>query len=287
MRPFRSVLYMPGSNQRALEKAKTLPADALILDLEDAVAPDAKSDARAMIAEAVNSGGYGNRYLLVRLNGFDTDWGKDDLAGIAACKPDALLLPKVGSALDIQAAEAMMVAHPNFKDTKIWAMMETPMGILNAADIAAASPRLGGFVLGTNDLVKDMQALHTPERAPVLTALSMSIMAARANGLICIDGVYNDIKNPEGFRSQAEQGRALGMDGISLIHPSQIDPANDVYAPSDADLEEARAYVAAYDEAISQGKAVAVVNGRIVENLHVENAKRLLSMAEAIEAMSA
>ena len=287
MRPFRSVLYMPGSNQRALEKAQNLSADALILDLEDAVAPDAKQAGRELISQAVNQGGYGNRYLIVRINSFDTEWGADDLAGVANCKPDAILLPKVDTADDITDLAAKMGNHPNFNDTKIWAMMETSKGILNAASIATASDRLEGFVLGTNDLVKEMHALHTPDRAPVLTALSLSIMAARANDLICVDGVYNDIKNIEGLKRQAEQGRALGFDGITLIHPAQLETANDVYAPSPAELEEAESFVKAYQEALAEGKAVAVVNGRIVENLHVENAERLLAQAEAIKAMGA
>ena len=285
MRPFRSVLYMPGSNARALEKAKSLAADAFILDLEDAVAPDAKQNARDLIADAINQGGYGNRYLIVRINGFDTEWGADDLKAIAKCTPDAILLPKVSTPDDIQALAGLMDQHDNLKTTKIWAMMETPLGILNASEIAKSHPKLEGFVLGTNDLVKDMHALHTPDRAPVLTALSICIMAARAHGLICVDGVYNDIKNTDGLRQQAEQGRALGMDGITLIHPAQLDPANEVYAPSQADLAEAEAFVKAYGEAIAEGKAVAVVNGRIVENLHVENAKRLLAQADAIAAM--
>jgi len=273
MRPFRSVLYMPGSNQRALEKAKTLAADALILDLEDAVAPDAKAEARNLIASAVNQGGYGNRYLIVRINGFDTEWGKDDLAGISDCKPHAILLPKVSTPEDIQTLASKMDKVENFKDTKIWAMMETPLGILNAAQIAQAHPKLEGFVLGTNDLVKDIHGLHTADRAPVLTTLSICIMAARANNLICVDGVFNDIKNTDGLKQQAEQGRALGFDGITLIHPAH-------------DLTEAKAFVDAYAEAISQGKAVAVVNGRIVENLHVDNAKRILAQAQAIADMT-
>jgi len=287
MRPFRSVLYMPGSNERALEKAKSLSADALILDLEDAVAPDQKANGRALIAKAVNEGGYGGRYLMVRINGFDTEWGADDLIGIAACKPDAILLPKVSQVGDIHALEEKMAAHPNFKDVRIWAMMETPLGILNAAEIAASSNRLEGFVLGTNDLVKDMHARHTFERAPVLSSLSMCILAARANGLICLDGVYNDIKNIEGLRSECDQGRDLGFDGKTLIHPAQLDTSNAAFGPTEDELIEAESFVAAFDEAIAHGKAVAVVNGRIVENLHVENAKRLLAQAKAIADMNA
>ncbi len=286
MRPFRSVLYMPGSNARALEKAKSLQADALILDLEDAVAPDAKVAGRDLIVQAISGGGYGERYLIVRINGFDTEWGADDLAAIADCAPDAILLPKVNTPADITALAEQMERFPNFQSTRIWAMMETPLGILNAQSIAAASERLEGFVLGTNDLVKDIHGLHTPDRAPVLTALSICILAARAHGLICVDGVFNDIKNQDGLTRQAEQGRALGFDGITLIHPAQLDVANRVYAPSEADLQEAQSFVDAYQAALAEGKAVAVVNGRIVENLHVDNAKRILAEAEAIARMN-
>lgn len=286
MRPFRSVLYMPGSNARALEKAKSLQADALILDLEDAVAPDAKVAGRDLIVQAISGGGYGERYLIVRINGFDTEWGADDLAAIADCAPHAILLPKVNTPADITALAEQMERFPNFQSTRIWAMMETPLGILNAQSIAAASERLEGFVLGTNDLVKDIHGLHTPDRAPVLTALSICILAARAHGLICVDGVFNDIKNQDGLTRQAEQGRALGFDGITLIHPAQLDVANRVYAPSEADLQEAQSFVDAYQAALAEGKAVAVVNGRIVENLHVENAKRILAEAEAIARMN-
>ena len=287
MRPFRSVLYMPGSNERALEKARSLAADALILDLEDAVAPDAKEAARGLIATAINKGGYGNRYLIVRLNGFDTQWGEADVEAIADCAPHALLLPKVNGGEDIRALADKMAQYPNFKDTKIWAMMETPLGVLNALEIATSSEKLEGFVLGTNDLVKDMHALQQPDRAPVLAALSTCVMAARAQGLICVDGVFNDIKDIAGLKAQAEQGRALGFDGITLIHPGQLETANQVYAPSQDDLAEAAAFVEAFDAALADGKAVAVVNGRIVENLHVENAKRILAQADAIAQMEA
>ena len=285
MRPFRSVLYMPGSNARALDKARSLAADALILDLEDAVAPDAKSEARTLIAGAVNQGGYGARYLIVRINGFDTQWGADDVVGIAACAPHALLLPKVNRPGDIHALEAAMAAHNSFAKTKIWAMMETPEGIMNAGAIAQSSERFEGFVLGTNDLVKELQAQHTPDRTAVMTSLSLCLLAARQHGLICVDGVYNAIKDADGFAAEAAQGRAMGFDGKTLIHPAQIDAANAYFGPSEADIAQAHAYVAAFDAAIANGQAVAVVDGRIVENLHVDNAKRLIAQADAIAMM--
>lgn len=286
MRPFRSVLYMPGSNARALEKAKTLPADALILDMEDAVAPDAKAQARALIAGAVNSQEYQPRYVLVRVNGLDTEWGADDIAAMSDCKPDAILLPKVNGPSDIHAALALMDACESLRSAEIWAMIETPAGVLAAGDIASASERVGGFVLGTNDLVKDMRAQYDPSRLAVTAALSQSVMAARAAGIAVVDGVYNSIKDQAGFQAECTQGRILGFDGKSLIHPSQVEIANDTFGPSEEDLDEARRFVAAFDEALANGKAVAVVGGRLVENLHVENAKRMLAMAESIETLT-
>ena len=282
MRPFRSVLYMPGSNARALEKAKGLAADALILDLEDAVAPDAKIGARELIANAVNGGGLAPRFVLVRVNGLDTEWGRDDIGAMAACKPDAILLPKVNSKEDIHSALALMDQHATLAKTQIWAMMETPAGVLNAASIATSSPRVGGFVLGTNDLVKDMRARHDPARQAVASALTTCILAARAAGIVVVDGVFNAIKDEVGLAAECEQGRIMGFDGKTLIHPAQIAASNAAFGPSDKELAEARAFVDAYQAAIAEGKAVAVVNGRIVENLHVENAQRLLAMADAI-----
>lgn len=286
MRPFRSVLYMPGSNARALEKARSIFADALILDLEDAVAPAEKATARKLICDAVDTG-YGHRTVLVRVNALDTEWGKADIEAIAACKPDAILLPKVGSARDIQELNGLMSAHNNFANTRIWAMMESPLGVLNALEIAQSSSRLEGFVLGTNDLVKDLSARNTGDRLAVQSALSTCLLAARAAGLVCVDGVFNDLNDAEGLQAECIQGRTMGFDGKSLIHPKQVEPANTVFAPSDADLDEARAFVAAYEAAIAEGNAVAVVNGRIVENLHVETAKRLLAQADAIAKMGA
>lgn len=284
MRPFRSVLYMPGSNSRALDKARGLPADALILDLEDAVAPDAKAEGRRLIAEAITAGGYGGRYLVVRINALSTEWGADDIAAIAACRPDAILVPKVGSAADIHALLELMAPHGNFAETRIWAMMETPEGILNAPEIAAA-PRMECFVLGTNDLVKELHARHVPDRGPVMTSLSLCLLAARQHGLICVDGVFNDIKDADGLAAECAQGRDMGFDGKTLIHPAQLAIANDAFGPTEADLDEAREFVAGFEAAMAEGKAVAVVRGRIVENLHVENARRLLDQAKAIAEM--
>lgn len=280
MRPFRSVLYMPGSNPRALEKAKTLAADALILDFEDAVAPDEKAGARELVRDAIASGGYGNRYLIVRINELDTEWGEADVAGLAGCQPDAILLPKVESTDTLERLGGLM-DDAGLTDASIWAMMETPRGILNADAIAGVA-RLEGFVMGTNDLVKDMHARHTADRTSVLAALTHTLLAARAHGIIAIDGVYNNIKDTEGLRAECEQGRDMGFDGKTLIHPAQLDMANESFGPTAAEIDEAHAFVAAYDKALAEGKAVAVVNGRIVENLHVENAKRILAQAQAI-----
>ncbi|MBB5517040.1 citrate lyase beta subunit [Rubricella aquisinus] len=280
-RPRRSVLYMPGSKSRALEKAQTLPADALILDLEDAVAPSEKEIARALVCDAVRAGGFGQREVVIRINGLDTPWGMDDLTAACAAHPDAILIPKVNSAADLKRP-----AEQAPEGTALWAMMETPRGILNAAEIAAA-PRLACFILGTNDLVNDLHAAHTPDRMPILTALSWCLLAARAEGIACIDGVYNAFKDEDGLRAACLQGRDMGFDGKTLIHPAQLAIANEVFAPSETDLEQARAYVAAFEAAEAAGEGVAVVNGKIVENLHVANARRLLAQAEAIAALEA
>ena len=282
-RPRRSVLYMPGSKERALEKAKSLPADALILDLEDAVAPDEKINARELVSEAVRSGGYGARELVIRINGLDTPWGADDLSAACAAGPHAILLPKVESAAMIRDIEEQMQSHGAQPSTLLWAMMETPLGMLNAAEIAASTPRLGCFILGTNDLVKDLNAEHTPAREPVITALGLSMLAAKAYGLAIIDGVYNAFKDEDGLRESCLQGRAMGFDGKTLIHPAQIDPCNAIFSPDKAALDLARRQVDAFREATEKGEGVAVVDGKIVENLHVETANRLLAKADAIK----
>ena len=285
-RPRRSVLYMPGSKQRALEKAKTLAADCLILDLEDAVAPSEKETARGMIVEALKQGGYGQRELIVRVNGLDTPWGEADLKAIAAAAPDAILIPKVNAAPQVEEIEGLINRWGAPQSTRLWAMIETPRGMLHVESIAASTPRLDALVMGTNDLAKELGAAHTDLRLPMLTGLGLSMLAARAYGLAIVDGVFNAFKDDEGLRAACQQSKEMGFDGRTLIHPAQLDIANAVFAPTETELELARRQVAAYEEAISKGEAVAVVDGRIVENLHVETAKKLLTQAEAIAAMA-
>ncbi|MEM7270039.1 MAG: CoA ester lyase [Pseudomonadota bacterium] len=282
-RPRRSMLYMPGSKPRALEKARSLPADALILDLEDATPPAEKDAARDAVANALAEGGYGARELLIRVNGLDTDWGADDLSAAAGAAAHAVLVPKVENAEMVAEVAARLGDAP----LSIWAMIETPRGVLNAAEIASADPRMAGFVMGTNDLVKELRAEHAPDRAPVATSLSLALLAARAAGIACIDGVYNAFKDEDGLRAECEDGRARGFDGKTLIHPAQLAIANEVFGPSEAALAEAREQLAAFEAVEAAGQGVAVVNGRIVENLHVETAKRLIAEAEAIEALAA
>ncbi|MGE4609868.1 MAG: CoA ester lyase [Paracoccaceae bacterium] len=279
---YRSVLYMPGSKARALEKAKALDADALILDLEDAVTPGEKPMARELVCEAVKARGYGRRAVVVRINALDSEWGMDDLKAACAAAPDAILIPKVGSADDLKQVENLMKAFGASDNTRIWAMMEAPLGILNAQEIAASTPMLEAFVLGTNDLFKDLFATHTPERSAVMVSLSMCLLAARAYGLICVDGVYNAFKDDEGLRSECQQGRDMGFDGKTLIHPAQLSVTNEVFAPSAADIALAQSYVDAFNTAAAKGSGVAVVNGKIVENLHVETAQKLLGKAATI-----
>ena len=287
MRPFRSVLYLPGSNDRALNKARSLATDALIFDLEDAVAPSEKLAARKKVRDAVAAGGFENRFLMVRINALDTEWGEADVAALGDVTPDAILLPKVNSPEDIAALCALMDRSNSLADSQVWAMMETPQGILNAGQTAAAPGRLAGLVMGTNDLAKDIGAAATPDRQPMLFALSQCILAARANGLVVVDGVYNQFRDDDGLRAECMQGRDLGFDGKTLIHPAQLAITNEVFAPSEEELDLAREFVAAFDEALAEGKAVAVVRGRIVENLHVETARALLAKAEAIARLEA
>ncbi|NLH66983.1 HpcH/HpaI aldolase/citrate lyase family protein [Candidatus Microthrix parvicella] len=282
MRPRRSVLYMPGANTRALEKAKGLSADSLILDLEDAVAPDAKAEARDNVVAALTSGEYGNRELTIRVNGLDTDWHADDLAAAAAAGPAAVVVPKVNSPADVAAIEAGLQAGGAPEHTKIWAMVETPQAMLDCANIAAASERLTVLVMGTNDLAKELHAAHVPGRQPLLTGLGLCLLGARAAGKVILDGVYNDVRDPEGFEAECRQGAQMGFDGKTLIHPGQLDAANAVFAPADAEVESSREIIAAFEAAQREGKGVVTVNGRMIENLHVENARRVLAMADAI-----
>ncbi|MDQ6698319.1 MAG: CoA ester lyase [Actinomycetota bacterium] len=282
MKPRRSVLYMPGANERALEKAKGLPADALILDLEDAVAPDAKAAARDRVCEAVGSGGYGRREVTIRVNSLDTEWHADDLAAAAKAGPAAVVVPKINSAAEVALVEHALEAHGAPEHTMIWAMLETPVAVLRAAEIAASSPRLAVLVMGTNDLAKELQAEIVPGRQPLLYGLSACLVAARAAGKVILDGVYNDIADADGFEAECVQGRQLGFDGKTLIHPSQLEPCNRVFAPSEADVEQARKIIAAFEEAQAAGKGVVTVDGRMIENLHVANAQRALAIADSI-----
>ncbi len=282
-RPRRSVLYMPGSNPRALEKAKTLGADGLIFDLEDAVAPDAKEEARRQVVAAVTGGGYGRREILIRSNGLNTPWGQADLAAAAVSGAHAVLLPKVESADMVRQAESILAAAGAPDDLAIWCMMETPRGILRAEEIAAASPRLGGFVMGTSDLAKDLHCAHTRERLPMLTSLGLCLLAARAQGLAILDGVHLDLNDDEGFDYACRQGLEMGFDGKTLIHPKTIEAANRVFAPSEAEVAWSRRIIAAHAEAEAAGKGVVALEGRLIENRHVVNARRLVALAEQIE----
>jgi citrate lyase subunit beta / citryl-CoA lyase len=286
VRPRRSVLYMPGSNPRALEKGKSLPADSLILDLEDAVAPDAKAQGRDAIRDALSDKpSYGNRELVVRVNGLDTAWGYDDLAAMAAGGADAILLPKIESADMVRRAVSVLEANGAPAHLPIWVMIETPRGVLRVEEIAD-HPSVGCLVMGTSDLTKEMQALHTPARLPMLTSLGLCVLAARAARIAILDGVYLDLNDDAGLVESCRQGRELGFDGKTLIHPRQIEPANAAFGPDEAALAEARKIIAAFEAAQAQGKGVVVVDGRLVENLHVAEAKRLVAMDEAIRAMA-
>jgi len=291
IRPRRSVLYMPGSNARALEKAKSIAADALILDLEDAVAPEAKETARRQVCDAVKSGGYGHREIVIRINALDTPWGQADLEAAAAAAPEAVLLPKPGAGADIErATEALARAGASDK-TRLWAMIETPLAILNLADIASASKkpgaRLACFVLGLNDLVKETRADLSINRRPALYWLSAALTAARAYGMDVLDGVYNNFKDAEGYKRECVHGRRLGFDGKTLIHPDQVAVANEVFAPPAAEVAFARKIIAAFAQPESKGKGVITVEGRMVELLHAEMAARTVAIAEAIEKMRA
>jgi citrate lyase subunit beta / citryl-CoA lyase len=286
-RPRRSVLYMPGSNARALEKGRGLPADGLILDLEDAVSPDAKTTARENIAEAVQAGGYGPREIIIRVNGLNTPWGYDDLVMAATSGADGVALPKVESADAVRQAEAVLKTAGAPETLRLWAMMETPLGILNAQSIAAATPRLAGLIMGTSDLAKDLRAAHTALRLPMLVSLGTCLLAARAYGLAVLDGVHLDLEDDAGFAESCVQGRELGFDGKTLIHPKTIAACNAAYAPNESEVAQARKLIAAHAAAAAEGKGVVVVDGKLVENLHVEAAERTVAMAEAVAARGA
>ena len=278
-RPYRSVLYIPGSKERALDKARGLPADAIIFDLEDAVAPDAKVEARATLKAELDKGGYGNRAKIVRINGFDTAWGKDDVAAFVGADIDAILMPKVDNAAQLDELAALI------PKVDLWAMMETPLGMLNAAEIAA-HPRLKGFVMGTNDLAKELNTRFRADRLPMMGGLHLCILAAKAHGVVIIDGVYNAFKDDDGLKAECDQGRDMGMDGKTLIHPAQLDIANTAFAPSEDEIDLAQRQIAAFEDAEASGQGVAVVDGKIVENLHVVTAKGILAKADAIAKMA-
>ena len=278
-RPFRSVLYIPASKPRALDKARGLQVDAIIFDLEDAVTVDEKVAARATLKEALDQGGYGARFKIVRINGFDTEWGMDDAKAVKDMGADAVLLPKVASPDDLDALAAIT------GDLAIWAMMETPRGMLNAGAIAA-QPKLAGMVMGTNDLAKELQCRTRADRMPMLTSLQLCLLAAKAEGLVIIDGVYNAFKDDEGLKVECDQGRDMGFDGKTLIHPAQVAVTNEAFAPSAAEIDLAERQITAFEEIEAAGQGVAVVDGRIVENLHVASAREILAKAKAIDALA-
>ena len=288
IRPRRSVLYMPGSNARALEKARTLAADGIILDLEDSVAPDAKEAARQQVVDTVKVGGFGKREVFVRVNGIDTPWHADDLAAAAHAAPDVILVPKVSSPDTLEMIGRRLLDMGTAHKTRVWAMIETPLAIFNILAIAAAArdseTRLGGFVMGTNDLAKDTRARLVPGRAPMLPWLTTCLAAARAHGIDILDGVYNDIGNAEGFAAECKQGVELGFDGKTLIHPNQIEPCNKAFSPSAEEVAQARKMIAAFDLPENKTKGVVSIDGRMVERLHADMARRTVAIADAIPA---
>lgn len=289
VRPRRSVLYMPGSNERALEKAKTIAADSLILDLEDAVAPDAKVEAREKVCSAVKGGGYGRRELIIRVNALETPWGAEDLVAACAARPDAILVPKVARPGDIISAAKMLKAQHAPESIKLWAMMETPMSIINVHDIAAVGTepehRLACLVMGTNDLAKESRARILANRFAVVPWLAMTIVAARAYGLEVLDGVYNNFKDENGLREECEHGRTLGMDGKTLIHPSQVGPCNEIFSPTEDEVTWSRKIMSSFELPENARRGVITVDGKMVERLHLVQAERTVAIAEAINDM--
>ena len=284
LRPRRSVLYMPAANERALDKARDLPADALIFDLEDAVAPDAKDVARVNAVAAAGSGAYGQREVTIRCNGLDTPWGAADLVAAATSGAAAVVIPKVADMAQVAEVAARLDAAGAPASMAIWPMIETPAALFNVRSIAA-HPRVVVLVMGTNDLAKELRARQVPGRHALVPHLATALLAAREAGKVIVDGVYNDVKNLEGFRAECLQGAEMGFDGKTLIHPGQVDIANDVWAPSDAEIDYARRVIAAFDEATAEGRGVITVDGRMIENLHVDTARRTLAVADAIAAL--
>jgi len=290
IRPRRSVLYMPGANARAMEKARTLPCDAVILDLEDAVAPGAKETARAQVMAAVAAGGFGAREVIVRINSLDTAWWLDDLAAAAKAHPDGILVPKVSKPGHLQIVAERLIDIAADHRIKVWAMIETPLAIINAAEIAATTrdreTRLAGFVMGTNDLAKETRARLLPGRAPMVPWLANAVLAAHAYSIDIVDGVYNDIADEQGFRRECDQGRDLGFDGKTLIHPNQIAPCNAAFSPSNVEVAQARKIIAAFELPENEGKGVVQLDGRMVERMHADMARRTVAVADAISARS-
>jgi citrate lyase subunit beta / citryl-CoA lyase len=285
-RPRRSVLYMPGSNARAIEKARTLPADGIILDLEDAVAPDAKTQARAQVVDAVKAGGFGSREVFVRINGIDTPWHADDLDAAAHAAPDAILVPKIGRVEQLERVGQRLLDMKTDHKTRIWAMIETPEAIFNinalAAEARDSETRLAGFVVGTNDLAKETRVRIVPGRQPMLSWLMRCLLAAHAHGIDILDGVYNDFSDTTGFEAECAQARDMGFDGKTLIHPNQIEPCNTVFSPSGEEVAQARKLIAAFELPENQGRGVVQVDGRMVERMHAEMARRTVEIADAI-----
>jgi len=290
IRPRRSALYMPGANARALEKAKTLPCDAVILDLEDAVAPSAKEAARQQVMTAVTAGGFGTREVIVRINGLDTAWWLEDLDAAAKAGPDGLLVPKVSEPTDLLTIAGRLISMTAERKIKVWAMIETPRAIINAASIAATArdqeTRLAGFVMGTNDLAKETGARLLPGRAPMVPWLATAVVAAHAYGIDILDGVYNDIADEEGFRRECDQGRDMGFDGKTLIHPNQIAPCNTAFSPSEAEITQARKIIAAFELPENRARGVVQLDGRMVERMHADMARRTVAIADAVSARS-
>jgi citrate lyase subunit beta/citryl-CoA lyase len=286
VRPRRSVLFMPGSNVRAMEKARSLPADAVIFDLEDAVAPDAKENARAQVLGTVRAGGYGRREVIVRTNAMATPWGRADLAVVATSGADAVLLPKVESPVTVREALGVLADAGAPPGLSLWCMLETPRGILNAAAIAACNSLVAALVMGTSDLTKDLHARHTRDRLPLITSLGLCVLAARAAGVAALDGVHLDLDDDAGFEAACRQAADLGFDGKTLIHPKTIAKANEIFAPAASEIDWSRRVIAAHAEAVAQGRGVIVLDGRLIENLHVDEARRVVALAEAIEALS-
>ena len=284
LRPRRSVLYMPAANERALEKAKTIPADAIIFDLEDAVAPDAKESARVNAVAAASSGDYGTRELMIRCNGLDTQWGEADLAAAAGSGAAAVVIPKVSSVATLDLVSKMLDVSGAPASMSIWAMIETPTAIFDVRHIAA-HPRVAVLVMGTSDLARELRAALLPGRHPLLSHLATALAAARESGKVILDGVFNDVKNLDGFRAECVQGAEMGFDGKTLIHPGQVDIANEVWAPSADEVDHARKVIDAFEEGLREGKGVVTVDGRMIENLHVDNARRTLATAAAIAAI--